>query len=178
MEKCFSILPPPWKSGVPSPSQAGNAIIGKKFSYSCFEHPCVRSGMEIFVLTVIPRWCTYMVSLSWWVRQRAALLCAQLGISRRMRAFLPESLMGPPVEFMNSTLTQLQSCPLEPRALLNLLHTSECCWGGSAELKQLTVQPFWRLIKVPEIHVAGIAWLNMPLTTDPPQGHCFLPSCN
>lgn len=146
MEKCFSILPLPCKSGVPSPSQASNAIIGKKFSYSCFEHSCVRSGMKIFVLTVIPRQCTYMVSLSWWVRERAAQLCARLGISRRMRAFLPASLRGPPRELMNSTLSQLQSCPLEPRALINHLHTSECCWGGSAEINQLTVQPFWNLI--------------------------------
>lgn len=140
------------------PHKLANAIIGKKFSYSCFEHSCVRSGMKVFLLRSQDNahiWSPCPGELE--KELPCSVLCTQLGISRRMRAFLPVSLITPPGEFMISPLTQLQPCPLEPRAFINLLHTSECCWGGSAEFNQLTVQAFWNLIKFPEIQVAGIA---------------------
>lgn len=65
---------------VSSPSQARNALVGEKFSYSCLEHTCMRSEREMLLLTMTPRWCTYMVSLSWRVAKpfpfRLLALCS------------------------------------------------------------------------------------------------------
>lgn len=122
-----------------SPSQASNALIVKKFSYSCFEHTCVKSRMEILLSTMTPRWCTCMVSLTWRVsRSSAPALChVQLGIFRRTDNF-PFSLPGGSTRWVQGfppdSAAFLPPTQLGPGTLINPLCTSRCSWGGSWEV--------------------------------------------